>query len=257
MTATAAASHEFWIEPLEFQVETQTNVEAHLRNGQNYKGSNQAYFDTRTSRFETMFQGKVAPVEGRLGDIPAFQGVSYETDGLLVIVHEATPSSLTYTKWEKFMTFAKHKDFANAEADHLAEGWSMERFKETYTRHSKALVAIGTGKGDDRAFGLETEFVALTNPYETSFNNEMRVLLNDGGAPRPDAQVEVFDRSPDGTVEITLHRTNDQGIATVPVIPGHNYLFDGVILRKAANAGKEGEPVWETLWAALTFAVPE
>jgi hypothetical protein len=86
----------------------------------------------------------------------------------------------------------------------------------------------------------------------------MTVELRYQGAPRVDAQVEVFDRAPDDTVTITLHRTDAAGLATVPVLAGHEYLFDAVVLRRAPDPGDDpNAPVWETLWAALTFAVPE
>ena len=175
-----------------------------------------------------------------------------------MIVHETTPASLTYTDWSKFLRFAAHKDFSNAEADHLANGWSQERFRESYTRHVKALVAVGDGTGEDRSFGLETEIVALSNPYAEDFTGEMRVRVEYNGAPRPDVQLEVFEKSAAGDVAITLYRTDAGGVAQVPVKAEHSYLFDAVVLRpNPASDGSDDAPVWHTLWAALTFAVPQ
>ena len=57
---------------------------------------------------------------------------------------------------------------------------------------------------------------------------------------------------------VTTTRTDEPGQAVVPVTPAHQYLFDAVVLRPAQGAGDTADaPVWETLWAALTFAVPE
>lgn len=230
---------------------------ANLRNGQNFEGITLAWFDNRFTRFELAQGGSVQPVEGRIGDSPALNATAPE-DGLLVILHETTPASLTYKEWEKFLKFAKHKDFANAATDHTAAGWPKQGFRESYTRHAKSLVAVGHGEGADRAYGLATEFVALSNPYEPEFDNQMQVRVEYDGAPRPDAQIEVFDQAPDGTVTITLTRTDGAGEATIPVSPGHTYLFDAVVLRPSAAAGTaERAPVWETLWAALTFSVPD
>jgi hypothetical protein len=39
----------------------------------------------------------------------------------------------------------------------------------------------------------------------------------------------------------------------IPVKSGHEYLLDAVVLRAA---DPDDGAVWETLWAALTFAVP-
>lgn len=258
LSPIAAYAHEFWIEPISYQIETGAALQADFKNGEEFKGSSLSFFDRSSARFDLVVAGKVQALSPRSGDSPALDLPAPVPDGLVVIVHETTPSRLTYKEWEKFLKFAAHKDFPTAAADHKAAGWSQERFKERYTRHVKALVAVGSGEGADMAVGLETEFVALSNPYDASFDNMMKVALAYQGQPRPDAQVEVFARGPDGTVTISLHRTDSQGIAEIGVEPGHDYLFDAVVLRPAAEAStQEDALVWETLWAALTFSVPQ
>ncbi|MFC6584097.1 DUF4198 domain-containing protein [Sulfitobacter aestuariivivens] len=117
---------------------------------------------------------------------------------------------------------------------------------------------MGDGAGSDAHYKMATEFVALTNPYDAGFDGTMHIALYDQDARRPDAQVEVFDRAPGGAVTVTLHRTDAAGEARIPVSPGHEYLFDAVILRPSPEAGNyDNAPVWDTLWAALTFRVPE
>lgn len=257
LQATPSLAHEFWIEPDNYQVQPGENLSANLRNGQNFDGINLAWFENRFTRFEMVSAGQTTPVTGRMGDSPALQATA-PGDGLLVILHETTASTLTYTEWDKFLAFAAHKDFPNAAADHQAAGWPMDRFGESYTRHAKALVAVGSGAGSDQNFGMATEFVAMTNPYLEEFNGQMEVELRYLDAPRADAQVEVFDRAPDGSVAVSLSRTDEAGRAIIPVSPGHTYLFDAVVLRPFEDAGtSEKAPVWETLWAALTFAVPQ
>ena len=41
-----------------------------------------------------------------------------------------------------------------------------------------------------------------------------------------------------------------------PVFPGRQYLADAVVLR-AVDPAASGGAVWESLWAALTFATPK
>ena len=252
--STAAMSHEFWIEPEKFQVETGENLVVDLRNGQNFVGSKLAYFENSFTRFETAMGDSVTPVNGRLGDRPAMQMVP-DTDGLLIILHETTPSKVRYKEWPKFLKFAGHKDFKDIEARHDALGFPRDVFRESYTRHAKALVAVGAGQGTDRAFGLKTEFVALSNPYDANFDGVMRVQVLLDDKPRVDVQVEVFYRAPDDTITVTLHRTDTAGIATIPVTTG-DYLFDAVVLEPFTGDGPE-DVVWQTFWAALTFHVPD
>ena len=251
-TAAPVLAHEFWIEPKEYQVESGAPVIADLRNGERFKGSVQAYFDKRTARFDLITAQGNTPYTGRMGDIPALQSVAGE-NGLLIVVHQTEPSTLTYPKWEKFLKFAAHKDFKDIESRHIARGVPKTGFKESYSRFAKSLVAVGSGTGEDVATGMETEFVALTNPYTTSPQDGVAVQLLYHGAPRPDAQIEVFERKPDGSVLITLQRSDAEGKAIIPVVAGHDYLLDAVVLRPMPEGAAQ---VWETLWAALSFSVP-
>ncbi len=258
LAARPVVGHEFWIDPTDYTVAPGAPLVADLRNGEAFEGMALARIDNRFTRFEIVFDGQARAAEGRMGDRPALQITVPERPGLLVILHETTPSTLTYRDWEKFLKFAKHKNFTKAAAAHDAAGWPREGFRESYTRHAKALIAVGDGAGEDRAFGLATEFVALSNPYAADPDGRMRVRLLYDGAPRADAQVEVFDRAPDGAVSVRLTRTDAAGEAVIDITPGHDYLLDAVVLRPAADAGtSDHAPVWETLWAALSFAVPE
>lgn len=257
LAAPMALAHEFWIEPTEFQVNSGAAIVADLRNGQLFKGSALSYFDKSNTRFEAAQVDETTPITGRMGDRPAIQLPATGRDGLVILVHEAAPAVISYSEWEKFMKFVEHKDFAQAEATHISRGWAQENFKETYSRHSKALVAVGTGAGADRAFGLTTEFVALDNPYAADFDGTLDIELLYDGAPRANAQVEVYARDAQDAVTVTITRTNDQGHAAIPVVAGTEYLLDAVVLRPVTGATTvEAGPVWETLWASMTFAVP-
>lgn len=231
---------------------------ARFKNGEIFEGVSLGYFDRSSARFEIVSNGKTIPVTPRLGDNPALD-VPAPGAGLAVVVHETTPSFVTYKSWEKFDKFARHKAFGDWRSQHDSLGYSAPPFKERYTRHAKALIAVDDGSGQDIWTGLVTEFVALTNPYAANFDNVMRVSVHYGEFLRKNAQVEVFDRAPDGQVTVTLYRTNDKGIAAVPVTPGHDYLFDAVVLEPISPADPlvfEKATVWDTHWAALTFSVP-
>lgn len=252
MCASIASAHEFWIEAEQYQVPVSENLVAVLKNGEDFEGVSLGYFERSIARFDIVMDGQTQAVTARLGDNPALDNPA-PTEGLAIVVHETTPSYVSYKTWEKFQKFADHKDFGDWRARHAALGFSDPPFKERYTRHAKALIGVGDGAGADAPQGLLTEFVALTNPYAPDFDGTMRVEVLYDGLPRADVQVEVFERAPDGTVGITLHRTDSAGVAAIPVMPQHTYLFDAVVLRPIAG---ENAAVWDTFWAALTFSVP-
>jgi hypothetical protein len=250
-------AHEFWIEPLTYQVEPDGMISGELTNGQAFAGSHLAYLPQRFERFTVAAGMRQGNVENRLGARPALD-IAPLSEGLHVISYQSTLSTLTYTEWAKFLTFAEHKNFGDVEPIHDARGLPREGFVEGYRRFSKTLVGAGNSIGSDFRTGMDIEYVALDNPYTDDLSNGLRVQLYYLGEVRGDAQVEFFEKAPDGTVEITLHHTDADGIATLPVKAGYSYLVDAVVLREpsAALAG-EAEIAWETLWAALTFGVPE
>lgn len=251
----AALAHEFWIEPQSYQVEPGADMVAVLRVGQEFGGVEQAYLERNFVRFDLDCGDGPVPVEGRAGDRPAMT-VPAPSDGLCVVIHQTRDYSLTYREWDKFVNFVTHKDFKTALADHAARGLPQTDFIERYSRYAKSLIAVGDGDGSDSEAGLLTEIVAEANPYTDDLSAGLPVRVLYEGKPRVDTQVELFEKAPEGAVEITLHRTDAEGRVSLPVRAGHSYLVDAVVFRELTPVA-ENDPVWESLWAALTFAVPE
>lgn len=252
--ALTAKGHEFWIDPVAHQVAAGDRIEANLRVGEAYEGSAFAYIPRSIRRFDYAYQGEIRPVEGTVGDRPAL-ALTTEGEGLLVAIHATQDQHITWSAWEKFVSFLEHKDLTWGLAEHDARGLSRENVRERYSRYAKSLIAVGDGTGEDIRTGMVTEIVALENPYTGDMSDglDIRALYND--EPLQDVQIEVFRKAPDGTVEITTERTDDDGRATIPVMPGHRYMLDTVVLRPLEMT-EEGDPSWETLWANLTFEVP-
>ncbi len=252
LAAFQATCHEFWIEPLDFQIEADAPLTANFVVGQEFKGGNHAYFRKRTARFDLIKDGVATEYEGRMGDVPALHTPAPD-EGLLVIAHQTVSSTVRYKTWEKFQMFADHKNFPNIRTQHVERGLPVNDFAEKYTRFAKSLIAVGSGSGKDLETGLETEFVAQSNPYTDDLSHGLGIILLYQGKPRAIAQVEVFERDRLGHVSISLLTTDADGKASIPVKPGHTYLLDAVVLRPMPPGSDE---VWESLWASLTFQVP-
>lgn len=255
--ATPILAHEFWLEPLEYTADAGAGVKVQIRNGQKFSGIELAYFDNRIVMFDWLQSGQRAPIQARAGDAPAVN-VPNAGDGLVVLAYQSTPSTLTYREWALFENFVTHKGFAEAIERHRARALPEVNFKEIYTRYCKTLIGVGSANGQDAQTGMEAEIVALANPYTEDLRQGMPVQVFYQGAPHSHGQIEVFDRDPTGKVVTSIVQTDDAGRAIVPVNPGHEYLFDSVVLREpTSDIAQEKGAVWESLWASLTFAVPE
>lgn len=256
LSAAAVNAHEFWIDPVRFSYEPGERIIAATRVGQEFAGMSGAFLPQQFRRFDIVMNGKVTPVEGRLGDRPALSQTVSGT-GLAIIVHETTNYVITYETLESFQNFLEHKDAMFILGMHTEKSYPIENFKERYSRYAKSLVAVGGGAGRDTRVGLATEIVALTNPYTDDVSGGVAVQLYYDGKTRPDSQVEVFEKAPDGAVKIFTVRTNADGIASIPVKAGHRYMLDHVVLRPASGADPDqNTALWESLWANLTFGVP-
>lgn len=252
----AAKAHEFWISPEKHLVSPSGKVAASLRVGQDFVGNEQPYLPQNFERFDYALGGKVMPVEGRLGDRPALQ-MDAPGDGLMVIIHETNGLLLTWDEFERFEAFVEHKDAMWTLEAHKARGLSEEGVREIYTRYAKSLVGIGSAAGEDIVAGLETEIVALENPYTGDMSDGIDVRVLYQGAPRGDEQVEVYEMAEGGDVNVFTMRTDGNGVATVPVKAGARYMLDSVVLREpSAELANQRGIAWESLWANLTFGVP-
>jgi uncharacterized GH25 family protein len=254
--AFPAMSHEFWISPETYVVDPGSSIRAEFRVGQNMKGSGFSFLDFQSERFDYVTAQGTRPVPARMGDRPALNLEAPVDNGLVVVVHQTVDSELTYREWDKFVAFTEHKDFTWALDEHRAHGWPETGFKESYRRHAKSLVAVGDGAGTDSFSGMAIEIVAVTNPYTDDLSGGMIVDVIYENAPRANEQVELFEKSPEGEVVITRHRTDTTGRAVLPVKGGHEYLVDSVVIRLTGNEDIAAGPVWHSLWGSLTFKTP-
>ncbi|MEO1138319.1 MAG: DUF4198 domain-containing protein [Pseudomonadota bacterium] len=248
-------AHELFLQPQSYQIAVGDPLLAEVKVGEDFDGGRNIFNPEKFRQFDLAVGNEVVPIPGRLGDMPA-ANITTDADGLHILVHVSQDLRLRYTKFEKFEKFIDHKDLKGTLGAHAARGLSTTDFVEAYSRYAKSLVAVGSGVGQDRTFGLETEIVALANPYTDDLDGEMPVQVFYQQRVRPDAQVELFERLGD-EVKITLHRTDANGVALLPVKAGAEYMVDAVVIREPSAAlAEKMDAVWETLWANLTFAVP-
>ncbi|CAM4071308.1 DUF4198 domain-containing protein [Palleronia rufa] len=260
--AAPSAAHEFWIESDDYALDPGQDLVATVRVGQKFQGTSYPYFPPNFTLFATVAPGadEMVPVRMRLGDRPALS-MPVEQEGLTTVLHVSRYFDLTWESWEKFDDFVREKDGDWVIDAHAERGFEqVEGIREAYARFAKALYAVGDGAGEDRAYGLETEIVALENPYTDAASDGLDVQVLYDGAPRADAQIEVFSKplgDDQAEATVTKVQTDADGRATVTVENGRQYLLDSVVFREPADDLMAGfDPQWETLWASLTFGLP-
>jgi cobalt/nickel transport protein len=252
LTVPSAAAHEFWLEPMEPRVTERGALQADVRVGQNMVGTSYSYIPEWFKSFEIIENGVRRPVDSFIGDRPAVNEPA-TADGLAQIVYRSKPDFLTYKVLGKFVSFATKEGLDGALESHRARGLPDNGFAESYVRHAKALIAVGTGAGEDGLTGLSHELVAEDNPYLAPSGGPISIRLYFEGAPRAGALIKVFHRAPDGAVTIGRLRTDARGRIETGQAPGV-YLISAVLLQVPPDdlAASHGV-VWHTVWASLTF----
>lgn len=255
--AAPVMAHEVWIAPLAYQTAADDRLQANLVNGEGFEGVNLPYLPRNIVNAVVVIDGAMNTIDGRPGDTPALQADA-GADGLAILAYQSGNATLEYDTWEEFQSFVDHKDLGDLRAQHDARGLPADGFTEVYARYAKSLIGVGDSAGADRRVGMETELVALQNPYVDDLAGEMAVQLFYRENPRSDAQIEVFAKSPDGAVDTSYIRTDADGVARFSVQTGHEYMLDAVVIREPSEAlATETGAVWQTMWANLTFAVPQ
>lgn len=256
--ATCANAHEFWIEPARFTVVESDPIVADLRVGQYFKGDSQVLYPYKFVSFDVIDTAGSRPITGRLGDLPAVN-IQTERPGLHVLAYRSTPSSVAYSDFEQFQSFARKHGAGWAIDEHLRRDLPMTDIKEAYTRYAKSLVQVGDGGGRDRAVGMPLELVAETNPYAGKEDADVavRLLWRDQGYA--DAQITVFRKFVGCEATSTTVRTDAEGRVTIPVESGGRFLLNAVHMMEPSVETRQRirDVEWESLWASLTYELPE
>ncbi|SDY10422.1 DUF4198 domain-containing protein [Citreimonas salinaria] len=257
LVALPLRAHEFWIEPEAWQVAPDEVIAARLINGQEFDGIELSAATATPVRAEAIRDDSAVALDPRGTDKPAI-AFRPAGPGLTTLLYQTDHMVVIYDTLADFASFAESKGADWAVGRHREAGLREETIFEAYARFAKALVAVGDGAGADALRGMEIELVAETNPYTDPTDGGVDVRLFYRGAPLADTLVTVFDRAPDGTVETRETLTDAKGRASVAVTPGHDYLVDAVVIREPAEAiAQAHRAVWESVWASLTFSVPE
>ncbi|MEM7546517.1 MAG: DUF4198 domain-containing protein [Pseudomonadota bacterium] len=254
--AVSAAAHEFWVEPVAYQVDVGAPIEARLKNGENFKGSTYPYLDELFTRFDLVTRAGIEPVKGRRGDNPALNQATAR-GGLHVVAYDSRMYSLTYTNFEKFTNFVTSKKLGWVLEEHAKRGYREDKVVETYYRYPKSLIKVGSGAGRDKPVGQIFELVAEINPYSAAAKEGVRVQLLYEGVPFPDADIQIF-HYPAGTEDaVKDHVTTDAtGRATIPVFDGGPFLINATHIRDPRPEGVAKGAHWESIWASMTYELP-
>lgn len=250
----SARAHEFWIMPTSFSPAPLSQVGFALRVGTGWPGESVPRDDERIVRFTLIDPRGEHPINGDPVSDPAGYAVATAL-GPAIAVYRSNTNAITLPA-EKFEEYLKLEGLERISRLRADRGQSATDGREIYSRCAKALLQVGGRKappgGFDRITGLTLELVPQTDPATLAIDGKFSVTLRYKGEPLAGTLVraQAQDR-PNDKIEL---RTDTQGKVIFPL------RYSGVWLVSAVHmveAPKDSGADWESLWASLTFSLPE
>lgn len=161
---------------------------------------------------------------------------------------------------EEFNDYLVHDGISDLIAQREAAGTTNRDATERYSKHVKALIQVGDARSDQWAteLGYPVEFIPLSNPYELSRGDELRVRFLRAGEPVANQLVYANYDGHHGHdaagehVEAVTTRTDANGVATIPLGGTGRWYVRTIHMVETTT---EPDVDYESNWATLTFEV--
>lgn len=263
--AASACAHDFWIAPSSFRPIAGEGIEVALRIGDDFPG--EAY--GRNPRHLRAFvavgpgsSGQARPIPGNTGEDPAGL-LQLDKPGLYVIGYRSHRSEATLEA-EKFEDYLVEEGLESISKIRSERGQSDQPGREAYSRCAKTLLRVTPGEaeenatpaeafeGFDRPLGLTLELIPETDPYQARPDQPLTVRLLYQGEPAAGVLIEAAHAS--GQIEHLSGRTDKEGRVAFTLPAAGVWRLAGVYMSEANDIPGID---WESLWASLTFELPE
>lgn len=248
-------AHEYWLEPINFQLSDDQRLMANVKIGTDLAGDNHAYIPDHFKSFDLTMNGKTKPIENSFAARPP---VNQSTSGnsLGILSAESGINVVNYKEAGIFLKFLENEGLSEVHAQHKARGLPDSGFDEAYRRYAKSLIKIGNGKGQDKALGLTLEWIIENNPYKTD-DDYIVARLEWQGKALAETQASVF-RKENDVVSRQLFQTDQAGKIRIPRESGL-FLINAVKMTlpspETLKAPKAKKAVWESHWASMTYSL--
>lgn len=252
LLAAAAFGHDFWIDPSTFRPAPGSIVHLRLRVGQNHSGDPVPRDNALIERFVASGSAGSADVLGRDGGDPAGL-VRIDQPGITIVAYRSRPSYVELSP-EKLEQYFTDEGLESIRELRQKRGEAAQPWREIFSRCAKTLLLSGElpAPGFDRVTGLRLELIPEKNPYALSPGGTLPVRLVYESLPVKGALVIAINEANPGQ-GVTV-RSDRNGRVLLPLATGGNWLVEAVHVVPAPS-GEKAE--WESLWASLTFAVPD
>lgn len=249
LLARAAHAHDFWLEPSTFHPAGGATVTVGLRVGQGFVGDPVPRMSRTIERFIVRQGGREEDVAGVESSDPA--GWLRADGRSTAVIAYSTGGSYLELPAEKFDDYLRQEGLERIVAARVKKGESAKPGRDMFFRYAKALLAGDrTSAVASQPIGLRYEIVPESDPTAGAAPFRGRVLY--AGKPLAGALVVAMLRG-DPAMKLRA-RSNRQGEFSFALPRAGVWLVKSVHM-VAASFFVHAD--WESLWASLTFQMPQ
>ena len=246
--SAATVAHEFWIEPSSFQLRPEERVDLRLCIGDGGDAWPVARDASRIETFASIGPGGRVSVPGLHGSDPA--GVArFTATGGYVVAYETNHARTSQTA-AQFDEYLLDVGLETIAAARRKRGDGVLRVREAYSRHAKALLAVG-GKPtppQDHAVGLRLELILDGSQSARRGTDESTFRLLYLGRPLAGALVTAVALGSESALQQA--RSDAHGRVSFTLRRGKTWRINAVhMVRGDRDLGAD----WESLWTSLVF----
>ncbi len=252
-SATAAAAHDFWVQPRDFVAEPGATVPVTIEVGHGPARQRWSAPIDRITTFAAVGPNGTRDIRTALRPAggPSDADIGFSVPGSYIVVLE-TSRAESILPAIRFNDYVKAEGIAPAIAARAATGTTEAPGREFYSRRAKALIRIGDGAAPQpqvtRPVGLTLEIVPGVDPTAPAFAMSLPVTVLYAGRPLAGAFVKLTNLDFDGR-PVATHVTDAGGHATF-AIPFKGLWQMNVVWTRPI---KDPKADFDTVFSSLTF----
>jgi uncharacterized GH25 family protein len=249
LAAVNARAHDFWIEPSTFHPAPGSTVAVGLRVGQDFIGDPVPRLSAYIDAFSVRQNGNDADISGSDHIDPA--GFLRADGSATAIISYASTGAYIELPPDEFEDYLRLYGLDDITASRAKRGERNKPGRERFYRYAKALLTgLKPSANVTRPLGLQYEIVPDDDPTSRLQPFHGRILYD--GKPLANAPVVALLH---GQPSVHLQTHSDaHGAITLPLPRPGVWLIKSVHMVRASFFSSED---WDSLWASLTFEIPE
>lgn len=249
ISSTTALAHDTWIMCDPSVVPSGRTVSVRITSGEKFPTLDTAPDPERVAKAEWRIGDKSGTIDTFTKDASSLVASGrVSTDGVAVVAVELKPKEIELTPDQVTEYFDEIGAPAAVRKAYEDDGASAG-FHETYTKHAKTYVKIGSGGDAGGALGpvgFSIDFLPDSDPTALKVGDTFAIKVIRGGDELESSPIRVVCGA---TGQATLPRTNKTGMIVVDITSPGWWLVSTTQIRH------KGAGVWESDFTTMTFYV--